>query len=43
MKKSLGNKIKTAYYNYITKLSKINEEEFGSKGLDCCELNKKKK
>ncbi len=43
MKMSLGSKIKKAYNDYITKLSKINQEEFGSKGLDCCELNKKKK
>ncbi len=43
MKVSLKTKIKNAYNNYITKLSKINEEEFGGKGLDCCELNKNKK
>ncbi len=40
---SLKEKIKKAYNNYITKLSEINKEEFGGKGLDCCELNKNKK
>ncbi len=36
------DKIKKMYNDYITRLSKTNEKEFGKKGLDCCELNKKK-
>lgn len=37
------DKIKKSYNNYINKLAKINEEEFGKGGLDCCELNETKK
>ncbi len=35
-------KLKKAYDNYLKKLAKINQEEFGKDGLDCCELNKDK-
>ncbi len=35
-------KLKKIYTNYINRLSETNEKEFGKKGLDCCELNKKK-
>ncbi len=37
------DKIKMAFNSYIKKLEKINKEEFGNGGLDCCELNKKGK
>ncbi len=36
----LFDKIKKSYKRYIEKLAKINNEEFGKGGLDCCELNK---
>ncbi len=36
-------KIKKGINNYIARLEKSNKEEFGTKGLDCCELNKKGK
>ncbi len=36
------DKIKKICKNYIDRLSATNEKEFGNKGLDCCELNKKK-
>ncbi len=36
-------KIKKGYRNYINKLAKNNEKEFGKGSLDCCELNKKGK
>ncbi len=39
----LFDKIKKSYNNYINKLAKINSEEFGKGGLDCCEVNKKNK
>ncbi len=35
------DKVKKMYNDYINNLSKINEKEFGDKGLDCCDLNKK--
>ncbi len=35
----LFKKLKAKYNNYINNLAKINEKEFGGKGLDCCGLN----
>ncbi len=37
----ITDKIKKSYNKYIEKLAKINKDEFGKGGLDCCELNKK--
>lgn len=36
-------KIKKSFNSYLRKLEKSNKKEFGSGGLDCCELNKKGK
>ena len=36
-------KLKKRINEFIEKLAKANESEFGSKKLDCCQLNKAQK
>ncbi len=38
----LIDKIKNSYNSYLEKLAKINQNEFGKDGLDCCDINKDK-
>ena len=35
-------KLKKAWQEFLARMSKENEEQFGSKRMDCCDLNKKK-
>lgn len=35
--------LKRRWINYLKKLGKVNENLYGSRRLDCCDLDKKKK
>jgi hypothetical protein len=42
MKHFIDN-IKKRWADYLARLAKVNEEIYGTKRLDCCDLNNKKK
>lgn len=39
--KNIFKGIKTKWNNYLKKLTKVNQELYGNKKLNCCDLNKK--
>jgi hypothetical protein len=39
----IGGSIKSAWMNYLEKLAKANEKNYGHRKLDCCDMNQQKK